>query len=105
MENIKSGMAIPNPKKMNVSKFMNALVVEVLRANHIIRDAGLHGRTIAPKNSPKISADKKGFLVKGELIFGKNFPKSKSKIKNKLISPSIAKAIGEIIPIAFVKEV
>ena len=105
MENIKSGMAMPSPKKINVSKFMNALVVEVLNANNITSEAGLHGRTIAPKNSPKSNADKKGFFVIGEVILGNNFPRSKLKIINKLIKPRIAKAMGEIIPMAFVNEV
>ena len=35
---------------------------------------------------------------------GKNFPKSKLNIKNKLTIPKIEKAIGETMPIALVKE-
>jgi hypothetical protein len=38
-------------------------------------------------------------------MVGKNFPKSKSNIKNILIIPKIPKAIGDNIPITFVSDV
>ena len=80
------------------------LVVDVLIANRTIRDAGLHGRTIAPKKKPKIKALNMGLFLIGAFILGKNFPISKLNIIKILIIPSMANAIGLIIPIDFVKD-
>ena len=98
------GRDIPTPKSTKLSKFVRKSTVDVLIANKTMSDAGLHGNTIAPKKKPKINELRKGFLVIGAFIFGKNLPKSKSKIKNKLTIASIPKAIGETIPIALVNE-
>ena len=103
-ENINKGTLMPIPKKIKLKRFVTALIVVVVNANKTIREAGLHGITIAPKNNPKINALSNGFFFSGALTFGKNLPKSKSKIKNRLTIARIAKAIGEIIPIAFVNE-
>ena len=77
----------------------------MLIANKTTNDAGLHGRTIAPKKNPKINELKKGFLTVGDFICGSNLLKSKLNIKNKLTIAKIPKAIGEIIPMALVSEV
>ena len=79
-------------------------VVDELIANKTINDAGLQGRTIAPKNRPKIKELNIGFFLMGALTLGKNFPISKLNIIKILIIPSIANAIGLIISIALVKE-
>jgi len=76
----------------------------MLIANKTIKEAGLHGRTIAPKNIPNKKELRRGFFKIGEEIFGNKLEKLKLKIKNKLTIPKIAKAIGEIIEIVFVKE-
>ena len=102
--NKSKGRDIPTPKNTKLSKFVKKSTVEVLIANKIISDAGLHGKTIAPKKKPKINELRKGFLVIGAFILGKNLPKSKLNIKDKLTTAKIPKAIGEIIPIALVSE-
>lgn len=77
----------------------------MLIANKTIKDAGLQGKTIAPKKKPKTNELSKGFFVIGALIcLGNNFEKSKLKIKNKLINARTPKAMGEIIAIALVRE-
>lgn len=76
----------------------------MLIANKTIKDAGLHGRTIAPKKKPKRNALSKGFLDFGVTIFGMNLEKSKLNIRNKPMIARIVNAIGEIIPIALVNE-
>ncbi len=43
-------------------------------------------------------------MVVGAVIFGKNFEKSTLKISKILIIPRIPKAIGESIPITFVRD-
>jgi len=65
---------------------------------------GLHGITMAPKKKPNPNALFQGFLLVFTLTFGKNLPKSKSNIKNILIIPNMAKAIGETIAITLVKD-
>ena len=104
-EKSNSGRAIPIPKNTKLSRLVTKLTVEVLIANKTIRDAGLHGRTMAPKKNPKTNDVKIGFFVIGALTFGKNLEKSKLKIKNKLTIAKIVKAMGEMIPIALVREV
>ena len=93
------------PKNMKLSKFVAKPIVDVLIANNITKEAGLQGNTISPKKKPKLNELKKGFLSVGDFIWGKSLEKSKLNIKNKLTTAKIPKAIGEIIPIAFVKEV
>lgn len=96
---------MPTPKNMKLNKFAVKSIVEVLIANKTIRDAGLQGNTIAPKKNPKIKELANGFLVTGAFIcFGISLLKSKLNIKNKLTTARIPKAIGEIIPIALVRE-
>tara|TARA_Y100000034_G_C6538405_1_gene232181 strand:- start:71 stop:331 length:261 start_codon:yes stop_codon:yes gene_type:complete len=51
----KSGILIPIPKTMKLSKLVRKLLTDVLTANNIAREAGLHGNTIAPKNNPNIN--------------------------------------------------
>lgn len=102
--NKSKGRDIPTPKNTKLNKFVTKSRVDVLIANRTMSDAGLHGRTIAPKKKPKINELRKGFLVIGAFIWGKSREKSKSKIKNKLTTAKIPKAIGEIIPIALVNE-
>ena len=102
--NKSKGRDIPTPKNTKLNKFVTKSAVDVLMANRTMSDAGLHGRTIAPKKKPKTNELRKGFLVIGAFTLGKNLPKSKSKIKNKLTKAKIPKAIGEIIPIALVNE-
>ena len=50
------GNAMPNPKKIKLSKFIIKLETDVLNANKTTKAAGLQGSTIAPKNNPNISA-------------------------------------------------
>ena len=76
----------------------------MLIANNTIREAGLQGNTIAPKKKPKTKELMKGFLSAGDFICGKSREKSKLNIKNKLTIAKIPNAIGEIIPITFVKD-
>ena len=105
IEKTSKGRAIPIPKNMKLNKFVTKSTVEVLIANKTIRDAGLQGKTIAPKKKPKIKDVTNGFFVIGALIFfGNNLLKSKLKIKNKLTTAKIPKAIGDIIPMALVNE-
>jgi len=101
---INNGRAIPIPKNMKLNKFVTKPIVEVLIANKTTNEAGLHGRTMAPKKNPKPNELKKGFLDVGDRICGKNLEKSKLNIKNKLTNAKIPKAMGEMIPITLVKE-
>ena len=80
------------------------VIVEVLTANNITKEAGLHGRTITPKNIPKRSEDKYGFCKTGAVFFGKNLPKSTLKISRTLTTANIEKAIGEAMLITLVND-
>ncbi len=102
--NTSKGNPIPIPKNTKLSKFVVKLITEVDTANRTANEAGLQGRTIAPKNNPKINADKVGFFKTGAVVFGKNLPRSKLKIRKMLTTAKIPKAIGEMIPIAFVND-
>ena len=102
--NKSKGRDIPTPKNTKLSKFVKKSTVDVLIANKTISDAGLHGRTIAPKNKPKIKALNKGFFLIGAFTLGNNLPISKLNIIRILIKAKRPKAIGLIIPIAFVKD-
>ena len=104
IENNNRGRAIPIPKKIKLSKLVVKLIVEVLIANKTIRDAGLHGKTMAPKKKPKRNEVRIGFLAMGALTFGKNLEKSRLNIRNILTTAKIPNAMGEIIPMAFVRE-
>jgi len=104
IEKASSGRAIPIPKKIKLKRLAVKDIVDVLTANKTIRDAGLQGKTIAPKKNPKMKDVDNGFLVIGALILGNNLLKSKLNIKNKLTTAKIPKAIGEIIPMALVRE-
>ena len=104
IENNNRGRAIPIPKNTKFNRLVVKPIVEVLIANRIIRDAGLHGKTMAPKKKPKINEVKIGFLVIGALTFGKNLEKSRLNIRKILTTAKIPNAMGEIIPIAFVRE-
>ena len=95
---------MPIPKNMKLNKFAIKPIVEVLIANKTINEAGLHGRTMAPKKNPNPNELKKGFLAVGDFIWGKSREKSKLNIKNKLTIAKIPKAIGETIPITLVKD-
>lgn len=57
-EKINSGKAMPTPNKIKLNKLVMKLTVDAEIAKSTIRDAGLHGKTIAPKKSPKISAER-----------------------------------------------
>ena len=106
IEKANRGRAMPTPKNVKLSRLDVKSRVDVLIANKTIKDAGLHGKTIAPKKNPNTKELAKGFFVRGALIFfGISLLKSKLKIKNKLTTANIPKAIGEIIPIALVKDV
>ena len=70
-ENNNKGVPIPSPNKKKFIKLFMKLVVEELIANKITRDAGLQGRTIAPKKNPKMKADRRGFFFIGAFILGK----------------------------------
>ena len=65
IEKIKSGADIPIPKTMKFIRLVRKLVVEVDTAKSTAREAGLQGRTIAPKKKPKTNDEKYGFLVTG----------------------------------------
>ena len=64
----------------------------------------MHGKTISPKNNPKINASHKGLERRGELNLGNNFPMFTLNIIRMLIIARMPKAIGLIIPIALVKD-
>jgi len=103
--NMSKGRDIPMPNTMKFSRFRRKSVVDALIAKSMINDAGLHGRTIAPKKKPKRNEERKGFFVIGAVTFGKNFPTSILKIRKILTMAKIPNAIGEIMPIALVNEV
>jgi len=91
---------------MKLNRFVTKPIVDVLIANKTIRDAGLQGKTIAPKKNPKIKELANGFLVTGAFIcFGISLLKSKLNIRNKLTTARIPKAIGDTIPITLVNDV
>ena len=52
--NISKGKPIPIPKTTKFNKLTANSIIEVLTANNTAREAGLHGKTIAPKKRPKI---------------------------------------------------
>ena len=52
---INKGRAMPIPKKMKLNKLVTKLNVEVLTANSTANEPGLQGKTIAPKNKPKMN--------------------------------------------------
>jgi len=104
-EKTKSGKPIPIPKNMNVIKLLTKSIEITLLAKSAAMNNGLQGTTIAPKKKPYTKAPINGFLTVGVSILGKNLPTSISKISNKLIIISIPKAIGETIPITWVKEI
>jgi hypothetical protein len=72
--NIRRGRPIPIPNRTKFIRLVRKLVTEVLIANKIVKDAGLQGKTTAPKKNPKTNEDLIGFLVKGACILGKNLP-------------------------------
>jgi hypothetical protein len=104
IENSKSGVPIPTPNKMKFPRLARKVIVEVEIAKRIASEAGLHGRTISPKNRPKMNASQSGFVRIGELNFGKIFPISMFNIIRILITARIPNAIGLIIPIALVRD-
>ena len=53
-EKSNSGRPIPIPKSKKLNKFVIKLMVDVLMANKTTSEAGLQGRTIRPKNNPKM---------------------------------------------------
>ena len=57
-EKISKGNAIPTPNKMKFHKFPKKLMTDDVNAKSTINEAGLQGRTIAPKNNPKINAER-----------------------------------------------
>ena len=61
---------------MKFNKLTKKSVVDVLIANKIINEAGLHGRTITPKKIPNKKELKRGFFKIGEDILGMKFEKS-----------------------------
>ena len=97
-----------NPKPIPKAKKLIMLDVKLLNNNALAKkaaiNAGLHGITIAPKKNPKIKALSSGFFAVFTFAFGKNLEKSRLNIKNKLIIPSIANAIGETMPMTFVND-
>ena len=54
MAKINKGKAIPNPKTTKLNRLTTNSIMEVLTANNTAKEAGLQGKTIAPKNKPKI---------------------------------------------------
>lgn len=105
IEKINKGNAIPIPKNTKFNRLFMKLIVEVLIENKTINGAGLHGSIMAPKKKPNMNELSKGFLVIGALtFFGINLVKSKLKINNILTKAKMLNAIGEIIPIALVKD-
>ncbi len=93
---------IPNPKKFSMLDAKLSMIKA--RAKNAPMNAGLHGRTIAPKKNPYVRALIVGCLLVGVLSLGINFPKSTLKINRRLKNPKIPNAIGEIIPTTFVKD-
>jgi hypothetical protein len=102
--NMNNGIPIPIPNTTKLRKFVKKLTVEVLTANKMTSDAGLHGSTIAPKKNPNINDVRNGFFVTGACIFGNNEPMSKLKINKMLTTPNIPNATGLTIPIALVSD-
>lgn len=65
---------MPIPNKIKFVRLLIKLVVEVLKANRTTREAGLHGKTIAPKKNPNMNALKKGLFFIGVLNLGNISP-------------------------------
>jgi len=72
IEKSNRGVPIPNPKSKKLNRLLMKLVVDVLIANNIISDAGLQGRTIAPKNNPNMNALNRGFFLDGGIYSWEN---------------------------------
>jgi hypothetical protein len=52
--NISKGKLMPIPKTIKFNKLTTNSITDVLTANKTASEAGLQGKTIAPKNKPKI---------------------------------------------------
>jgi hypothetical protein len=98
------GAAIPKPKDTKLSMFIKKFPPAIVFVNKAAINKGLHGITIAPKKKPNTNALKIGFFKTGDLNFGINLPMSILNINAILINPKIKKAIGETIPITFVRD-
>ena len=92
------------PKERKLSILEVKLSINNALARKAAIKPGLHGITIAPKKKPNPNALFQGFLLVFTFILGINLPKSKLNIKNILIIPNMAKAIGETIAITLVKD-
>lgn len=99
------GIPIPTPNTKKLIKFVRKPIVDELIANKTVIDAGLQGSIISPKNAPNNNALMYGFFAFGVLTSGNNLEKLKLKINIIETIPIIPKAMGEIIPIIFVKDV
>lgn len=105
IDSTNKGIAIPMPKSKKFNRLNKKLIVDVETAKSTISGAGLQGKTIAPKNRPKMNALNRGLLfLVGVFGVGIIFEKSKLNIKKMLTIVNIPNAIGEIIPIALVKD-
>ena len=104
IDNISKGVPRPMPKNKKFRILEAGLFISNALAKKTAMNAGLHGRTIAPKKKPNPKALFIGFPLTGEVILGKNLPKSKLNIKKTLIIPNITNAIGETIPMTPVKD-
>ena len=100
--NIGKDMPIPNAIKFSILT-KNSITANALAKRAAIND-GLHGITIAPKKNPNTNIPNREFLTFGVLTFGKYLPTSIFNINNMLIINNIKNAIGDIIPIIFVKD-
>lgn len=103
-DNTNKGIDIPTPNAIKLKKLdVNEVIVSALEKRAAIK-SGLHGIIIAPKKKPNRNALNLGFLDVGVWKLGKNLLSSILNINIKLISPRIPNAIGDTIPITFVRE-
>ncbi len=99
-----NGKLNPIPKKRKLRTFEAKPIIVSALVNKAAMKSGLQGITIAPKKNPKRNALRKGFLEVGALICGNNVTTSIFRIKSMLKAPRRINAIGEIIPITFVRD-
>ena len=99
------GNPMPRAKTKKLIIFSKNAIVSRAFVKKAAIKSGLQGITIAPKKNPKRKAFHKTCFVLMEWIFGRNLPISMLNIRSILIILSNIKAIGETIPMIFVREI
>jgi hypothetical protein len=98
-----NGTLMPMPNTIKFSKLARKLLTDVLTANKIANEAGLHGNTIAPKNKPNTNELQYGLCNTGVLALGIQLPESTLKMSKMEMIANTPKAMGEIMLMTLVK--